>query len=108
VATVGISPEEAREIKNSYRALRDQALAERPEIALVDLAIEPLDEIEVVASAAKANGILAVAKKSLHFELPAYEIMASRPQRKFYTSVLSNLISRVASQVFARRSSASR
>jgi hypothetical protein len=108
VATVGISPEEARQIKNSYRALRDQALAERPEIALVDLAIEPLDEIEVGASAAKANGILAVAKKSLHFELPAYEIMASEPQRKLYTSVLSNLISRVASQVFARRSSASR
>ncbi|MGH7794774.1 MAG: hypothetical protein ACREQ2_07735 [Candidatus Binatia bacterium] len=33
-----------------------------------------LDEIEVGAWAAKANGILAVAKKSLHFALPAYEI----------------------------------
>jgi hypothetical protein len=108
VSTVGISPEEARQIKNSYRALRDQALAERPEIALVDLAIEPLDEIEVVASAAKANGILTVAKKSLHFELPAYEIMASEPQREFYSTVLSNLISRVASRLSVRRSSASR
>jgi len=72
---------------------------------LVDLALESLDEIEVAASpVTKTDGILAVAQKSLQFELPAHEIMASRPQREFYTTVLSKLISRVASQVFARRS----
>ena len=98
VATVGISKEEAQRIKNVYRSLRDWAVAGRPEIASVELAIEPLDEIEVGAWAAKANGILSVAKKSLHFELPAYKVMASKNHRQLYTIILSGLIAEIASQ----------
>lgn len=101
VATVGISKEEARQIKDVYRSLRDQALAGRPEIAPVDLAIEPLDEIEVGAWAAKANGILAVAKKSLHLELPAYGVMASEKHRDVYMAVLAGLIDKIAPRISA-------
>jgi hypothetical protein len=93
VATVGLSKEEARVIKKAYRVARDQALLGRPEIAVVELAIEPLDELEVGAWAAKTHGILSVAPRSLHFELPAPVIvMASDRQREIYTGVLAQLI----------------
>jgi len=101
VATVGVSKEEARFIKNTYRALRDRALAGHPEIAVVDLAIEPLDIIEVGAWATKATGILQVAKKSLHFELPGDGIMASSQHRRVYTPIISDLISRAVKRITA-------
>jgi hypothetical protein len=95
VATVGISRKEAAYIKQMYAALRDKALAGHSEIPTVELAIEPLDEIEVGAWAAKASGILSVAPRSLHFELPAYKIMAMEPYRELYTSILSGLIAEI-------------
>jgi hypothetical protein len=96
VATVGLSKEEARVIKKAYRVARDQALLGRPEIAVVDLAIEPLDELEVGAWAAKTHGILSVAPRSLHFELPAHVIvMASERQQEIYTRVLAQLIGKL-------------
>ncbi|HXF76235.1 MAG TPA: hypothetical protein VNN13_09110 [Methylomirabilota bacterium] len=99
VASVGISRTEASFIKRTYHTLRDQALAERPGMVPVELAIEPLDEIEVGAWAAKTNGILSVAKRSLHFELPSDGVMASSHQRAIYTSILSELIRRIADRV---------
>jgi hypothetical protein len=42
------------------------------------LFIEPLDAIEIGAWPAKASGILTVAKKSLHFELPLYTLFRRR------------------------------
>src|SRR5512135_358790 len=95
VATVGVSKEEARFIKESYRELRDRALAGRPDIAVVDLAIEPLDNLEVGAWAAKTNGILRLAKKSLHFELPADGVMGTESHREIYTVILTELLGRV-------------
>jgi hypothetical protein len=92
VATVGISKEEARVVKMAYRAVRDQALAGRADIPMVELAIEPLDVIEVGAWAAKNNGILAVAKRSLHFELPADAVISSARRRDVYTSILGQLL----------------
>jgi hypothetical protein len=97
VATVGVPKDEARMIKETFHALRDQALARRPEIAPVDLAIEPLDELDVGAWAAKTNGILTVAKRSLHFELPA-KVLASAHHRSVYTIVLAGLIQKIAAQ----------
>jgi hypothetical protein len=91
VAAVGLSKEDARRIKRTFYFLRDVALAGSPEIAAVDLAIEPLDELDVGAWAAKTNGILAVAKRSLHFELPA-NVLASARQRSVYTIILADLI----------------
>jgi hypothetical protein len=49
VATVGFSKEEARVIKNAYRAARDHALVAHPDIAVVELAIEPLHPLDVGA-----------------------------------------------------------
>jgi hypothetical protein len=102
VATVGLSKHEARLVKDAYHAARDRALAGRSEIAIIDLAIEPLDEIEVGAWAAKTNGILALAHRSLHFELPANGVMSSARQRHIYTRILEQLIANLPAALQAR------
>lgn len=95
VATVGVSRDVARAIKKTFLALRDAALAERMEIAPVDFAIEPIDDLEVGAWAAKTNGILTLAKQSLHFELPSHGLMSSARQRNFYTPILAELVVKI-------------
>jgi hypothetical protein len=102
VAAVGFSKHEARLVKDAYHAARDRALAGRSEIAIIDLAIEPLDEIEVGAWAAKTNGILALAHRSLHFELPANGVMSSARHRHIYTRILEQLIANLPAALQAR------
>jgi hypothetical protein len=79
-------------IKQTFLALHDAALTERMEIAPVDFAIEPIDDLEVGAWAARTNGILTLAKQSLHFELPSHGLMSSARQRNFYTPILAELV----------------
>jgi hypothetical protein len=57
-----------------------------------ELAIEPLDAIEIGAWGAKAEGILGVAKQSLHIELPAYRILGAANAREAYQSILALLL----------------
>jgi len=99
VATTGISPSEARLIKSKYLMLRNKALGGREDLAVVDLAIEPLDVLEVPAWAAKNHGILGAAKKSLHLELPSDGLMGSARHRKIYTQILAELINEVAPRI---------
>jgi hypothetical protein len=95
VATVGLSPGEARLIKEKFRSIRDRTLAQRDEIAVVDLAIEPIDELEVGAWPAKTDGILTLAAKSLHFELPADGVMGSELHRIVYALILARLFDEI-------------
>jgi hypothetical protein len=92
VATVGVSKQEAQLIKKAYLAVRDRVLRFTPGVASVDLLIEPLDVIEIGAWAAKAEGILKVAKKSLHFELPLQSTLESSKARKAYTDILTAVL----------------
>lgn len=92
VATVGISKKEASLIKRRYREIRDRLLADAPDVDAVDLLIEPLDNIEIGAWAAKAHGILSVVKKSLHVELPLYGTLQSSKARERYTEILAALL----------------
>jgi hypothetical protein len=92
VATVGISKQEANLIKKTYDKVRHQVLKSFSGVAPVELLIEPLDEIEIGAWPAKARGILAVAKRSLHFELPLYEALGSMKARQAYTDILTLLL----------------
>ncbi|MGH7828128.1 MAG: hypothetical protein ACREQ7_23475 [Candidatus Binatia bacterium] len=92
VATVGVRSEQARKIKAAYREIRDQTLKHHPRIEPVDLLIEPLDHIEIGAWNAKATGILSVAQKSLHFELPIDGVLGRRASRDVYTRILGDLL----------------
>jgi hypothetical protein len=92
VATVGIGPGEARILKQLYYGIRDRYLLGQPEVPAADFVIEPLEEIAIRASGAKSEGILSVAPKGLHFELPSGKVFASIEARGVYTCVLADLL----------------
>jgi hypothetical protein len=96
VATVGIPVEQAGEIKIIYQKIRDEKLVNAPDVDLIHLFIEPLDTIEIGAWPAKATGILTIAKKSLHFELPLYTLFRTEKSRRVYAQVLSEFLKQIA------------
>jgi hypothetical protein len=91
VATVGISVAEADFFKKTYEAIRDNALKLNRDVARVELAIEPLDTIEIGAWPAKAQGILTAARQSLHLELPGSNLLGSAKARAVYAAILADL-----------------
>jgi len=92
VATVGISQQEAEAIKKLYYEMRASMLDKQSNISAVDLLIEPLDEIEIGAWQAKAEGILRLAQKSLHIEIPSHKAFATVESREIYTRILAALL----------------
>jgi len=95
VATLGISREEAIEIKNAYREIRDRVLSESSDLPKVNLVIEPVDQVAIGAWAAKDHGILRLSKSSFHFELPAQRVFYRKRTRRAYTEILSELVDRI-------------
>lgn len=96
VATVGIAAAQARVVKMLYYRIRDQMLAKEPAVPAVDLIIEPLDAVEIGAWAAKREGILSLARKSLHFEIPSHIAFATAETRAIYTQVFAALFRETA------------
>lgn len=92
VATLGITVAEAATIKASYREIRDRVISAGSHIGRINLLIEPLDQVTIGAWAAKDYGILRLAKKSLHFELPAQHVFYREAARQAYTRILAELI----------------
>ena len=83
----------------------------QPEVPAVDFIIEPLEEIAMRASGAKSEGILSVAQKGLHFELPSQKVFLNAEARGVYAQVLADflieslpaLLGRKANETVARR-----
>lgn len=96
VATVGVSLEQARKLKESYQIIRDRLLKNIPGADSVELMIEPLDSVEVGAWPAKDSGLLSVARKSLHIELPLNSALRSDKSRSVYTRIMAELVKRAA------------
>ncbi|SRR6266542_680086 len=92
VATLGISHEQAKVIKIAYQEIRDRVLREAPDVTKVNLIIEPLEQVAIGAWAAKDHGILRLAKRSLHFELPAQHLFYRESARRAYTKILAEWI----------------
>lgn len=97
VATVGISREEAQAIKFAYKRIRDMVLQDFPGVAKVKLVIEPVDQVTIGAWAAKDHGILRLAKRSLHFELPSHRVFSRDTARRAYRKILAELILQIVS-----------
>jgi hypothetical protein len=96
VATLGITRDHAARIKRAYTAIRSRVLRDLPEVAKVDLMIEPVDQVSIGAWAAKDHGILGLAKSSLHFELPSQYVFHGNSPRRAYTKILAELIDFIA------------
>ncbi|MGH7854501.1 MAG: hypothetical protein ACREP3_13740 [Candidatus Binatia bacterium] len=96
VATLGISRAEAEAIKKAYVEIRQQILRAYDNLPKVNLAIEPIDKVTFRARVAKEQGILRLAKRSLHFELPAHRVLYNPHARRVYTAILAKLVDRIA------------
>lgn len=103
VATVGISRKEAWMIKTLYREIRDKILQGRSKTPAVDLLIEPFEAVEIGAWAAKSEGILGLAAKALHFELPRDEVLGTSKSRDAYVRILSSLLQKAAPLLLSGR-----
>jgi hypothetical protein len=97
VATVGISRIDAQVIKTAYAQIRDRVLRDFPDVAKANLAIEPVDQVAIGAWAAKDHGILRLAKKSLHFEMPSHRVFYRENARRAYRRILAELIPQIVS-----------
>jgi hypothetical protein len=65
----------------------------------VELLIEPLDNVEIGAWPAKAHGILSVARKSLHMELPLHSALGTEKSREAYTTILAEFVKQTAREL---------
>jgi hypothetical protein len=98
VATVGITREEAEAIRATYNQVRDRVLSRRTNMPRVNLLIEPLDKVKFTALGAKNLGILRLAERGLHIELPAHRILYSAGFRRTYTEILAEWIARLTAE----------
>ncbi|MGH7836039.1 MAG: hypothetical protein ACREQK_20510 [Candidatus Binatia bacterium] len=92
VATTGISRTEARSIKNLYNEFRDRTLKETSGVRGVEMVIEPLDRVEIGAWNTKAEGILRLSKKGLHFELPSHLVLSTDAARRTYLKIFTAVL----------------
>ncbi len=92
VATLGITREQAQKIKNVFREIRNRVIPAGSPVKRVNLLIEPVDQVTIGAWAAKEHGILRLAKRSLHFEMPAQHVFYRADARHAYTKILAELI----------------
>lgn len=95
VATLGVTVQEATAIKSRFVKIRDRLLRDVPDVAPVNLIIEPIDSITIGAWAAKEHGVLRLAKRSLHFELPAQPILVRHANRRVYAMILAELFGQI-------------
>jgi hypothetical protein len=99
IATVGLTTKDALRIKQNYQRIRDSLLKVDSDTPAVELLIEPLDNVEIGAWPAKAHGILSVARKSLHMELPLHSALGTEKSREAYTTILAEFVKQTAREL---------
>jgi len=100
IATVGLSKEDAWQVKTLLELIRDAHLRGQPETPRLEIFVEPVDTLRYSASASKSGGMLARSEKALHVELPR---VARTTSREAYTVVLGDFLSQWADLVTASR-----
>lgn len=92
IATVGLAREDARRLKTVLGRVRDAHLAGRDELPRLDVLVEGLDPLRYTASAAKRVGVLRLAERAMHIELPR---VARTTHRDAYTALLGDFLSQI-------------
>ena len=93
IATVGLSPEDAWQVKTLLELIRDAYLRGRSETPRLEIFVEPVDTLRYSASASKSGGVLGRSEKALHVELPK---VARTTSRDAYTDMLADFLSQWA------------
>lgn len=89
IATVGLSKEDAWQVKTLLELIRDAYLRGQPETPRLEIFVEPVDTLRYSASASKSGGMLGRSEKALHIELPK---VARTTSRDAYTSMLADFL----------------
>ena len=86
VASAGLTFEQLKVLKKSYAQIRDQQTA-NGDLARVDIALNPLDDISWNSDGAKKHGVLMLARRGLILRIPS--ILAAEPARAAYRNILA-------------------
>ena len=89
IATVGLSKEDAWQVKTLLELIRDAYLRGHPETPRLEIFVEPVDSLRYSASASKSGGVLGRSEKALHVELPK---VARTTSRDAYTDMLADFL----------------
>ena len=100
IATVGVTKEDAWQLKTLLELVRDAHLSGQPNAPKLEILVEPVDTLRYTASASKAGGLLGRSDRSLHIELPK---VARTTYRDAYTAVLADFLSQGADLLASAR-----
>ncbi len=89
VATVGVAPEHAYQLRTLLELIRDAHLRAHQDVPRLDVLVEPADVLRYTASGAKRDGILRLPERALHIELPK---AARADIRQTYTAILADFL----------------
>jgi hypothetical protein len=89
IATVGLSREDAWQVKTLFELIRDSYLRGQPETPRLEILVEPVDTLRYSASASKSGGVLGRSERGLHVELPK---VARTTSRDAYTAMLGDFL----------------
>jgi hypothetical protein len=93
IATVGLSKEQAWQLKTLLELIRDARLVGQDNTPRFEVWVESHDPIWYTASAAKQSGVLAASDRAIHIELPK---AARTTYREAYTQVLAEFLAQSA------------
>jgi hypothetical protein len=93
IATVGLSKEEAWQLKTLLELIRDARLAGQESTPRFEVWVESHDPIWYTASAAKQSGVLATSERAIHIELPK---AVRTSYREVYTQILADFLAQSA------------
>ena len=94
IATVGVDRDEAAQLRALFELIRDAHLRVNREAPSLAVLVEPADTIRYAASGAKGDGILRLARRALHIELPR---SARTEWRETYTAILADFLAQAVS-----------
>jgi len=89
IATVGLSKEDAWQVKTLLELIRDSYLRGLAETPRLEILVEPVDTLRYSASASKSGGVLGRSEKGLHVELPK---VARTTSRDAYSAMLGDFL----------------
>ena len=100
VASGGLSFEQLKFLKEAYTAIRDRSIKEMP-IPVVEIALNPMDDISWNAFGSRNHGVLMLAEKGLILRLPK---VVTLPQIKpVYRDIITEWV--IEASTIARRAS---
>ena len=100
IATVGLTTEDAWQLKTLLELVRDAHLSGQPNAPKLEILVEPADTLRYTASASKAGGLLGRSERALHIELPK---VARTTYRDAYTAVLADFLTQGADLLASAR-----